>query len=105
MQRANQDLVLTLLNVSVFRASTALLSYGQLFYFTLFLSAQCISSMGRLANQFVSVSQSVTHELHSLQVQIAVKLATKVRVPGDVVIPIVFGGNPKFFYPPNRKWN
>ena len=64
-------------------------------------------------NQFVcrlSVSQSVCHTKRverstdrNLQ-PIFTKLATKVQSQ-EVWLPIVFGGNPKYFYPPNRKWN
>ena len=52
-----------------------------------------------------SVSQSVTeNELNALQIAIFLppiftKLATKVESQ-EMWLPIVFGGNPKYFYPP-----
>ena len=83
------------------------------------LSAQCISSIGQIIKSVcVSVSQSVSHSVsewvcHTKRVErstdrnlppIFTKLATKVETQ-EMWLPIVFGGNPKYLYPPNRKWN
>ena len=71
------------------------------------LSAQCISSIARIIKS-VCVCESVTqNELKRSTDRnlppIFTKLATKVESQ-EMWLSIVFGGNPKYFYPPNRKW-
>ena len=75
------------------------------------LSAQCISSIGQIIKSvYVSVSESVSHTKRVERSTdrnlppIFTKLATKVESQ-EMWLPIVFGGNPKHFYPLNRKWN
>ena len=78
------------------------------------LSAQCISSIGQIIKSVcVSVSQWVSGSVcHTKRVErstdrnlppIFTKHGTKVETQ-EMWLPIVFGGNPKYFYPPNRKW-
>ena len=80
-----------------------------------FLSAQCISSIGQIIKSVcVSVSESVSQWVrHTKRVErstdrnlppIFTKLATKVE-SWEMWLLIVFGGNLKYFYSPNRKWN
>ena len=82
---------------------------------TALLSAQCISSIGQIIKSvYVSVCEWVSESVcHTKGVErstdrnlssIFTKLATKVESQ-EMWLPIVFGGNPKYFYPPNRKWN
>ena len=79
------------------------------------LSAQCISSIGQIIKSVcVSVSEWVSEWVrHTKRVErstdrnlppIFTKRGTKVETQ-EVWLPIVFGGNPKYLYPPNRKWN
>ena len=75
------------------------------------LSVHCINSIGQIIKSVcVSVSES---DCHTKRVErstdrnlptIFTKLATKVESQ-EMWLPIVFGGNPKYFYLPNRKWN
>ena len=64
-----------------------------------FLSTQCISSIGQIKSVCVSVSERDRN-----LPPIFTKLATKVESQ-EMCLPIVFGGNPKYFYPTNRKLN
>ena len=74
------------------------------------LSAQRINSIEQIIK---SVCVSVSRVCHTKRVErctdrnlppIFTKLATKVESQ-EMWLPIVFGGNPKYFYLPNRKWN
>ena len=77
-----------------------------------FVSAPCISSIGQIIKSVcVSVSESVSLSHKRVERStdrnlppIFTKLATKLESQ-EVWLRIVFGGNPKYFYPPNRKWN
>jgi len=76
------------------------------------LFAQCISSIGQIiqsvcvsVSEWVSLSHKTSWTLYRSQSSpVSSKLATKVESQ-EVWLPIVFGRNPKYFYPPNRKWN
>ena len=71
----------------------------------------CISSIGQIIKSVcVSVSESVCHTKRVERSTdrnlppIFTKLATKVETQ-EMWLSIVVGGNPIYFYPPNRKWN
>ena len=72
-----------------------------------------LAALERLQNQFVclSVSPSVSMSHKTSWTLYGSQSSTDLhetchqgRVPGDVVIYCLFGGNPKYFYPPNQKW-
>ena len=80
-------------------------------YTVVLISPQCISSIGQIMKSVcVSVSERVSHAKRAERSTdcnlppILTKLATTVESQ-EMWLPTVFGGNTKYFYPPNRKWN